>query len=281
MNVRWELISPVFIVGSAFLLLGLERRFPYTPGQPLLRRGFWMDLVGYALVQSYLLAVAISWIIRGLDGVTGLSPLRLVSGWPVGLQLLFFFVEHDLYIYLFHRWQHHQPRLWRIHEAHHSTPDVDWLSGSRSHALEILVNQTIEFAPMVLLGAAPEVPIIKGAIDAVWGMWIHCNVDARTGWLQRIVNGPEMHRWHHAIEATDIDRRGAFNFATKLAVWDWLFGTAWLPGHKPRGYGLPHFFPDGYTRQHLYAFRPLGPEPGAAPPAPAQAPAPAPAVHPP
>jgi hypothetical protein len=39
--------------------------------------------------------------------------------------------------------------------------DVDWLSGARSHALEILINQTIEFAPIVLLGAAPEVALIK------------------------------------------------------------------------------------------------------------------------
>jgi sterol desaturase/sphingolipid hydroxylase (fatty acid hydroxylase superfamily) len=264
-NVRWELVSPLVIVGAALLLVGLERRFPYTPGQPVLRRGFWMDLLGYTLLQSWALGVVISWIIRGLDGASGLSRLHLVSGWPVGLQLLFFFVEHDLYIYLFHRWQHHDPRLWRLHEAHHSTPDVDWLSGSRSHALEILVNQTIEFAPMVLLGASPVVPILKGALDAVWGMWIHSNVDARTGWLQRLVNGPEMHRWHHALEATDVERHGAFNFATKLAVWDWLFGTAWLPGHKPRGYGLPYPFPDGYLRQHLFAFRPLGVPSEAAP----------------
>ena len=39
------------------------------------------------------------------------------------------------------------PLLWRMHEAHHATADVDWLSGARSHALEILINQTIEFAP--------------------------------------------------------------------------------------------------------------------------------------
>ena len=66
--------------------------------------------------------------------------------------MAFFFVVHDFYIYWFHRLQHRSAILWRIHEAHHATPEVDWLSGSRSHALEILINQTVEFAPIFLLG---------------------------------------------------------------------------------------------------------------------------------
>jgi sterol desaturase/sphingolipid hydroxylase (fatty acid hydroxylase superfamily) len=160
-------------------------------------------------------------------------------------------LTHDLYIYLFHRLQHRSPLLWRIHEAHHATTDVDWLSGSRSHALEILINQTIEFAPLVLLGAAPEVAIIKLTVDALWGMYIHSNIDVRSGRLQRIINGPEMHRWHHAIEIRD-----GVNFATKFAFWDWLFGTAHLPTHKPSGYGIVEPFPSGYVAQQLHAFKP-------------------------
>ena len=103
--------------------------------------------------------------------------------------------------------------------------DVDWLAGSRSHALEILINQTIEFAPDRAARRAPEVPLIKATISAVWGMWIHSNIDVRTGRLQWIVNGPEAHRWHHAVDLEAHDR----NFATKLAIWDRLFGTAFLP----------------------------------------------------
>ena len=166
-------------------------------------------------------------------------------------------VTHDLYIYWFHRLQHSSPVLWRIHEAHHSNTSIDWLAGLRSHSLEILVNQTIEFAPMVLLGASPEVPLVKGMISAVWGLWIHANVDVRTGRLQWVVNGPEAHRWHHA---TDPDAHN-LNFATKLALWDRLFGTAFLPrGRKPSGYGLIGVaFPRGYLRQHLFAFRPSRP----------------------
>ena len=246
---RW--LSPVAIIGAALILILLERRWPYTRGQRFLRAGLGVDLIGYALVQSYLLGMVITHFSAWLDRATGMSRLHLVSGWPVLAQVAFFVVTHDLYIYLFHRWQHRSALLWRIHEAHHATTDVDWLSGARSHALEILINQTIEFAPIVLLGAAPEVTLIKLTLDSIWGMYIHANIDVRTGRLQRIINGPEMHRWHHAIEIRD-----GVNFATKFAWWDWLFGTAFRPARKPRGFGITDPFPSGYVAQQIHAFLP-------------------------
>lgn len=255
MTARWEVLGPLVVVGWALLLWVLERLRPYDR-QPFLREGFWTDLVGYTLLQSYVMALAIGGLIRWLDGVSGLSRLGLLSEWPLGSQVVFFVVSHDLYIYWFHRWQHASPLLWRLHEAHHSNTRIDWVAGLRSHVLEILVNQTVEFAPMMLLGASPEVPFVKATIGAVWGMWIHANVDARSGWLQWIVNGPEAHRWHHAA---DEDARG-LNFATKLALWDRLFGTAFLPaGRKPAAYGLGDIdFPRDYLRQQAFAFRPFG-----------------------
>jgi sterol desaturase/sphingolipid hydroxylase (fatty acid hydroxylase superfamily) len=249
-----EVLAPAFIVAGALVIAALERAFPYER-QPALRDGFWTDLLGYGLLQSYLLALLIGLLIRAIDAGSGLSRLGLVSAWPVGVQVGFFMVTHDLYIYAFHRWQHQNPLLWRLHEAHHSNTAIDWLAAARSHSLEILLNQTIEFAPMVLLGAAPEVPLIKGALSAVWGLWIHSNVDVRTGRLQWVLNGPEAHRWHHAVDGDARDR----NFATKFAFWDRLFGTAWLPAEarRPKGYGLTDVpaFPRGYLHQHVFAFR--------------------------
>ncbi|WP_437301218.1 sterol desaturase family protein [Sorangium sp. So ce426] len=249
----WRVLSPLLIAGAAGVLIGLERLFPYDPGQRLFRKGWFNDFFLYTLAQSYVLGLVIDAIIRAIDGAVGPGRFRLVEGWPVWAQLLFFFVVHDFYIYWFHRLQHWSPILWRTHEAHHSVEDVDWLAGSRSHPIEILINQTVEFAPIVLLGAAPEVALMKATLDAVWGMYIHSNIDVRTGPLQYVINGPEMHRWHHSGVFTGY----GFNFGTKLAVWDWLFGTAYRPaGEKPPCYGLVGVdFPEGYLRQILAAFR--------------------------
>lgn len=243
---------PIIIV-SALVFIGLERLFPYDRGQKLFREGFWVDLLGYGVVQSYLLGLLIAKLIAFLDTTTGWSRFGLVSHWPLALQCLFFFVIHDLYIYAFHRLQHANKYLWRIHEAHHSGQDVDWLSGTRSHALEIVINQTVEFAPIVLLGAAPEVAVFKGVIDAVWGMYIHSNIDTRHGVLGYVLNGPELHRVHHARVFRGIGE----NFATKLALWDFLFGTAHRPEQKPAGYGLAddEVYPPGFLAQQVHAFR--------------------------
>jgi sterol desaturase/sphingolipid hydroxylase (fatty acid hydroxylase superfamily) len=245
-------LSTALVVLGALVIIALERRFPSDPRQRLFREGFWNDLVLYSIVQSYLLGFVIAALVGWLDRATGLSRRGLVSGWPLGVQIAFFLVTHDLYIYWFHRLQHRLPWLWRIHEAHHSGTSVDWLSGSRSHALEILINQTIEFAPLVLLGAHPAVAVVKVTADAIWGMYIHSNIGVRSGRLQYLINGPEMHRWHHAA---DLARE--VNFSTKLAIWDWLFGTAHLPAERPTRFGLwgGAWFPPGFFAQQLHAFR--------------------------
>jgi sterol desaturase/sphingolipid hydroxylase (fatty acid hydroxylase superfamily) len=249
----WPIIAAIVIVAGATAIIALERWRPYDRGQAFLRDGFWIDLVTYALFQSYFLALVINLLIGWIDGWTGASRHGLVSEWPIAAQVAFFAISHDLYIYWFHRLQHGNRWLWRLHEAHHSARHVDWIAGSHSHSFEILINQSIEFGAMILHGASIEAILIKGAISAVWGMWIHANVDVRSGRLQWVINGPEMHRWHHAIDHP----QGGSNFGTKLAIWDWIFGTAYRPAKKPAGYGLAEAYPRGYLEQHAFAFRPF------------------------
>ncbi|MBK7444716.1 MAG: sterol desaturase family protein [Ignavibacteria bacterium] len=271
-----QLLSLIIISAAAVLMIVLEKYYPYTKGQKIFREGFFNDIVMYSVFQSYVLGLIIFGFLNWIKFNTDLYQYSLIGSWPVWVQVLFFLVTHDFYIYWFHRWQHHNKILWRTHEAHHSPKTIDWLSGARSHSLEILINQTVEFAPIILLGAAPEVAIYKGMISAIWGMFIHSNIDVRLGKLQYFINGPEMHRWHHS---DDGGKEYQNNFSTKLAVWDWLFGTAFFPDpaiRKPKRFGLsdtpdyplsekefPHknfwkvFIADikAYIRQHIYAFR--------------------------
>lgn len=249
-----RLLSFGVIVFTSLIIITLEKFFPYTKNQKFLREGFFNDFVLYTFVQSFILGIIISFLIESIDSQTNLSRLQLLRNWPLTTQFLFFFVIHDFYIYWFHRFQHANPLFWRIHEAHHSNKDIDWIAGSRSHPLEILIDQTIEFAPIVLLGAAPEIAVLKGTIDAIWGMYIHSNIDVKSGWLQFFINGPEMHRWHHSDRD---DKAYNKNFGTKLAVWDWIFDTAYLPSEaKPKYYGLSDInYPKNYFRQIWFAFR--------------------------
>src|ERR1700743_1265698 len=156
------------LVFCVFIFIWLERTFPYTKGIPLFREGFWVDLIWYTFIQSYFLKILIfGYIIEPMRKNWHLQSMHWLDGCPIVLQVLLFLVIRDFYIYWFHRAQHHSKLLWRTHEAHHSNKEVDWLAGTRSHSLEILINQTIIFVPILLLGANPIVVPIKALIDAV------------------------------------------------------------------------------------------------------------------
>ncbi len=237
-------------------IISWERISPYRKGLPFFREGFWVDLVWYTIIQSYFLKILIfAYIIPSLQNFIHWHGFAFFRSWSITEQVLFFLVTHDLYIYLFHRLQHANKLLWRTHEAHHSGKEVDFLAGSRSHVVEIIINQTIEFAPIIILGAHPEVIPIKALLDAMFGMFIHANVNVKFGKLKYFLNSPELHLWHHA------NYREVFhaNFATKFSIWDYLFGTAYFPGHKPgnrrENWGLYYDYPKDYFLQHVFSVK--------------------------
>ncbi|SHM74330.1 sterol desaturase family protein [Mucilaginibacter sp. OK098] len=237
-------------------IIAWERISPYRKGLPFFREGFWVDLVWYTIIQSYVLKIVIfDYIIYPLQHHINWNGFQFFKDWTVTEQVLFFLVTHDLYIYLFHRLQHASKILWRTHEAHHSGKDVDFLAGSRSHAFEIIINQTIEFAPIIILGADPAVIPIKAMLDAMFGMFIHANVNVRLGKLKYIFNSPELHLWHHA----NYHEVFHANLSTKFALWDYLFGTvydpAFKPGNQPENWGLYYDYPKDYFLQHAFSVK--------------------------
>jgi sterol desaturase/sphingolipid hydroxylase (fatty acid hydroxylase superfamily) len=249
-------ITSIILACWVVFIIAWERISPYRKGLPFFREGFWVDLVWYTLIQSYFLKILIfSYIIAPLQQHFDLSGWSAVGSWPLAVQVLFFVVTHDLYIYLFHRFQHSNNVFWRIHEAHHSGKQVDFLAGSRSHFMEIVINQTIEFAPIILLGANPMVVPIKALIDAMYGMFIHANINVKFGKWKYIFNTPELHLWHHA----NYQEVFHANFSTKLSVWDYLFGTVYDPGHapgnSPENWGLYYEYPKDYFLQHAFSVK--------------------------
>ena len=67
--------------------------------------------------------------------------------------------------------------------------------------------------------------------------------------MKKIFNSPEMHIWHHAYDIPD-DKRYGVNFGLTLAVWDYLFSTAYVPFHgRDIKLGFPGF--DNYGKNFL------------------------------
>jgi sterol desaturase/sphingolipid hydroxylase (fatty acid hydroxylase superfamily) len=70
---------------------------------------------------------------------------------------------------------------------------------------------------------------VIAVVGTIIGHYNHSNLRVDLGPLKYVLNGPEMHQWHHVHpDAGPPDK----NFAINLALWDWLFGTAFLPSGK-------------------------------------------------
>ena len=96
---------------------------------------------------------------------------------------------------------------------------------------------------------------IKALLDAMFGMFIHANIKVNLGKLKYFINSPQLHLWHHA----NYQEVFHANFATKLSVWDYLFGTVYDPGHapgdQPENWGLYYDYPKDYFLQHAFSVK--------------------------
>lgn len=75
--------------------------------------------------------------------------------------------------------------------------------------------------------------------------------------MKKLFNHPEMHIWHHAHDLPQ-ERRTGVNFGLTLAVWDFIFGTAYVP-HDGRdiklGFPGVEEFPNTFQTQVFHGIK--------------------------
>jgi sterol desaturase/sphingolipid hydroxylase (fatty acid hydroxylase superfamily) len=243
-------INPAPLVGVIVLfvlVVPFEKLFPRHP-QRLRRPGLATDL-GYGLAGRGLavFGVIIGVALGGLSllWVPGLLLRPVVALLPSPLKAVAAFLLFDALVYWAHRWSHEVPFLWRFHVIHHSSKQMDWVSGVRAHPLDGLVVAPV-FVFLVAAGFSPKLSGAFVIVQFVVGLFLHANVRWRWRPLHRIIITPEFHHWHHADEA-DAHYR---NYSTFLPVWDLLWGTYFMPaGRRPQVYGAGEFVPASLTAQ--------------------------------
>ena len=240
---------------AALLFVPLERLFGAKREQKLLRPLWTLDLL-YVFANGILIRI-------GLIGSAALliaaSPLLVPADWraavagqPIWLQLIEVMLLADLGLYLMHRTFHAVPALWRIHQIHHSIEDMDWLAAHRVHPIDQILTKSASFLPLFALGFSGTAIGIFGLIFQFHAVLVHANVRLGFGPLNRLFVSPDFHHWHHARDREAWDR----NFAAQFALWDYAFGTAYLPaGRKAENFGISEPLPDAYPDQLFYPFR--------------------------
>jgi sterol desaturase/sphingolipid hydroxylase (fatty acid hydroxylase superfamily) len=223
----------IWLVVASLAFVAFERLLPRRTEQPMLRRGIWSDVV-YVVWNGHfvggvvaLAAAPLERAFRSLLDEAGLTiDVAVARGWPFAVQLVVAFVALDLLQWCIHNMLHRVPLLWQIHKVHHSIEELDWLGSLRFHWGEVVVYKTAQYVPLALLGFDPLALFIIAVVGTIIGHYNHSNVRVDLGPLQYVMNGPKMHQWHHVHPDAGPPNK---NFAINLALWDWLFGTAFLP----------------------------------------------------
>lgn len=252
-----------FLTSISLLFVLLERMWPWRANQRVLRRGLLKDLF-YLIFNGHFLGLLMAWALGPLwswvDGAVqgiGLAQLRVAASWPLWLQTVVLVVVFDFIQWAVHNLLHRVSWLWTFHRIHHSIVELDWIGAMRFHWMEVVVYKSAQYLPLALMGFSPTALFIFAVLGTAIGHFNHSNLRWNIGPLTYLLNNPRMHIWHHVAE---LGQPTLINFGINLALWDWLFGTAHLPGRPPTAVGLPadQMPPEALWRQLIW---PLWPGP--------------------
>ncbi len=155
-----------------------------------------------------------------------------VTWWSLALIVLL----ADVTYYWEHRIAHEVRLLWTQHAVHHSSRDMNIITGIRFGPLEG-VWSLIAHLPLAFMGFAPEAIIFGVVVVLAYQTWIHTELIGKLGWLEQVLNTPSHHRVHHGSDDKYLDK----NYGGILIVWDRIWGTFQAEEETPR-YGLKRDF---------------------------------------
>lgn len=255
-----------WLVGASLVIYGLEILFPWRKNQPLIREHFWLDIF-YLFWNYFLFALvaynALSMVaveafndFLGLFGITNTVAIKVdqLPGW---LQLVLIFILRDFMQWAIHRMYHHVGWMWEFHKVHHSTREMGFAALLRYHWMENILYRTLEYIPLAMIGFGITDFFIVHIFTLVLGQLGHANLNIPLGPFRYVINGPQMHLWHHAKELPESHPNG-FNYGISLSLWDFLFRTNYWPSddeNLPVGLPDEEKFPEGFIGQTTEPFK--------------------------
>ncbi|WP_372804829.1 sterol desaturase family protein [Loktanella salsilacus] len=174
------------------------------------------------------------------------------NAWSVIAVVIFAVVVGDFVSYWRHRFEHNS-FLWPSHAVHHSDTEMTWLSLERFHPINRLTTLAIDSSALLILGLPPYAVVANSLVRHYYGYFIHADLPWTYGKWGVLFVSPAMHRWHHSADEVAYGH----NFATVFGLWDWAFGTYYVPGpcDGPLGVVTDEIEPTLWS-QLSYSFRP-------------------------
>lgn len=152
-------------------------------------------------------------------------------------------LAQDFSSYLVHMVSHKYKALWELHRVHHTAEVLTPFTLFRKHPLYDLLGGFIGtpiraitqgvFA-YLFVGELSVVTIFGGNLVYSVFRFFGANLRHSHIWfhwgsgLGRVFMSPAMHQIHHSVDPRHHDK----NFGEILSLWDWLFGSLYLPKER-------------------------------------------------
>ncbi len=180
------------------------------------------------------------------------------------------FIVVDFANFVSHFLQHKVGFLWELHKVHHSATVLTPITTSRVNPLgdkfDHLVAATVNGIPAGVAMyffdfRALDIGVMVATVNLFASILNldslrHSNYQISFGWFDRVFISPHMHQLHHSAQFEDWD----INLGNKLAVWDWIFGTAKIPAKGEKihfGIGRGSHYDAEYTTLYGAYVRPV------------------------
>ncbi len=199
---------------------------------------------------SAMLAVATGgWLAHltsvAVSGATGWNPSFAWDLWSIAGLTLALALVSDFATYVVHRLHHTVPWLWEFHKVHHSAEVLSPLTIFRKHPVFDLCSRMLK---ALLVG--PLMGLVFALFAGPVGIWTAMGTNAVYAafhlggaglrhshvWLsygrvlEHVLISPAQHQIHHSREPRHWDR----NFGQMFALWDWMFGSLYVPRGRER-----------------------------------------------
>lgn len=219
--------------------------------------------IGYLFFNVFVFGVVFGWSVLSYQAVSNgiVSALAALFGTPAQVApawvsraviTLMLFLAYELGYWFNHWLSHKVPLLWEFHKVHHSAEVLTPLTNFRVHPVYTFVfANIIAFATAVASGfghyAFGDTTYQYALADTniILVLFIHGYVHlqhshvwiAFTGRLGRVLVSPAHHQVHHSADPKHFNK----NFGSCLALWDWMFGTLYVPAKKREAltFGFP------------------------------------------
>jgi sterol desaturase/sphingolipid hydroxylase (fatty acid hydroxylase superfamily) len=195
-------------------------------------------LLGWAFLSQPWIAERVIMGLTQVFGPPGEAPLNPLAA--AVIITIMSFLAYELGYWVFHWAAHTNPLLWQFHKIHHTAQVLTPLTVWRVHPVEqvIFLNTLAVFIGVgegvgrYVLGGGAQVYAISGVnvlLVVCAYSYIHLQHSqvwiAFTGFWGRVFLSPAHHQIHHSSDPKHHNR----NLGSCLAVWDWAFGTLFVP----------------------------------------------------